>query len=132
MAQVSKKLIENWTVAVKWMMTQNEYRERGIADYSEPDFLRFDAVSFPIRGSYQDWPNFSNQGYTPVYIDLIDNYNQGLNGRPIIDNVSGYTLPQIERLLKNIYGLSSLSEQLKANKPIGVTDAQIDQLLSQY
>jgi len=130
--QVKLHLIESWAVAVEWMITQREYRERGIADYSGPDFLRFEPVSFPIKGSYQDWPISSSRSYTPVYIDLIDNYNQGLNGRPIIDNVSGYTLPQIERLLKNIYGLSSLSEQLKANKPIGVTDAQIDQLLSQY
>jgi len=35
-------------------------------------------------------------------------------------------------MLKHIYGLSSLAEQLKANKPAGVTDEQIDLLISQY
>ena len=71
--------------------------------------------------------------YTSLYIDLIDDYNQALSFRGTInDNVSGYTLPQIERFLDKVYGFYSLSEQLKANEPSGVTDEQIDVLLSQY
>jgi hypothetical protein len=133
MAQVSARLIESWAVAVEWMMTQKEYRERGIANYSGPDYERFSNISYPIPDAYQYWSrNFRDQTYTPLYIDLIDDYNQGLNSRPINDNVRGYTLPQIERFLSNIYGFYSLSEQLKANKPYDVTDQQIDELLSQY
>jgi hypothetical protein len=132
-AQVAAQLRESWAVGVEWMITQREYRERGIANYSGPNYERFSNISYPIPDAYQYWStNFPDQKYTPLYIDLIDDYNQGLNGRPIIDNVRGYTLPQIEGFLKHIYGFSSLSSQLKSHKPAGVTDAQIDELLAQY
>ncbi|MFM2377085.1 MAG: hypothetical protein RLZZ165_2182 [Bacteroidota bacterium] len=68
----------------------------------------------------------------------MDNYNDASRvSEPISgyadDQVSGYDLATIERrFLKHAYGLSSLSTQLKANKPAGVTDAQIDLLLSDY
>ena len=49
------------------------------------------------------------------------------------DQVSGYTLANIEsEMLKHIYGHSSLGDQLKAHKSTGVTDAQIDLLISHY
>ncbi len=68
-----------------------------------------------------------------LYIDFIDDYNQALSFRGTInDNVSGYTLPQIEGFLSKIYGFYSLSQQLKANKPYYVTNEQIDELLSQF
>lgn len=51
----------------------------------------------------------------------------------INNQVTGYTLATIEAfILHNVYGLGSLSTQLKAHRPPGVTEAQIDQLLSQY
>ena len=133
-AQVSSKLIESWAVGVEWMITQKEYRERGITNYSGPEYDRTGTISYPISRAYQYWNrNFNDPNYTPLYIDLIDDYNQASTGiGSITDNVRGYTLPQIEGFLKHIYGLSSLNEQLKAHKPVGVTDAQIDQLLGQY
>ena len=36
------------------------------------------------------------------------------------------------KLLPNAYGLSSLRDQVKNNKPAGVTDAQIDELFTLY
>ena len=131
---LDKRLLESWAVAVEWMMTQREYRERGIAEYSSPTYDEIGDISYPISRAYQFW-NFShtNLRYTPLYIDLIDDHNQATtNNRFIRDNVRGYTLPQIEGFLKNIYGFTSLGTQLKAHKPLGVTDGQIDELLSQY
>jgi len=52
MALVSKKLIENWAVAVEWMMTRMEYRERGIADYSSPTYDPLGTISYPISRAY--------------------------------------------------------------------------------
>ena len=132
--QVSNRLIESWAVGVEWMITQKEYRERGIINYSGPDYQLTSNISYPIRGAYQYWDtNFSDQTYTFIYIDLIDDFNQSTNGSGTInENVTGYTLPQIESFLKHVYGFSSLSEQLKSHKPLGVTDAQIDELLSQF
>lgn len=72
-----------------------------------------------------------------VYIDIIDNHNElGINYAfrgtgTVNDQVSGYSLAFIEsELLKHIYGLASLADELKAHKPIGVTDAQLDLLIS--
>lgn len=69
-------------------------------------------------------------------INLVDDYNESLFysvGSSPIDNVTGYNLAFIEsNMLKRCYGLSSLSTQLKNNRPAGVTDADIDLLLGAY
>jgi hypothetical protein len=74
-----------------------------------------------------------------LYIDLIDDFNElGVNFFPqhmgtINDQDSGYSLENIEgQILKHVYGLSSLNSELKADKPSGVNDAQIDLLLNNY
>jgi hypothetical protein len=47
--------------------------------------------------------------------------------------VTGYTMSGIEGgFLKHVYGYNSLRSQLKANKPFGITDAQIDELMNQF
>lgn len=134
MAQVNNRLIESWAVAVEWMMTQKEYRERGIPDYSSPTYDPRGTISYPISRAYQFWNlNYPELRYTPLYIDLIDDHNQSTTNATFIrDNVRGYTLPQIEGYLKDIYAFYSLGTQLKAHKPSGITDGQIDELLSQY
>ena len=49
------------------------------------------------------------------------------------DDVKGYNLATIEdNMLHKIFTLQSLREQLKAHKPAGVTDADIDKLLLSY
>ena len=121
-----------------------EYRERGIADYGSPTYENItpngDRASYPLDRSYQYWPFSSNKEYSSVFIDLVDDYNQFLNFFPafnytsnVNDNVTGYSLANIERtFLKHVYGLSSLRTQLKANKPSGVTDQQIDELMNNF
>jgi len=87
----------------------------------------------PNRFGHQRWSQGSDD-YTSIFIDLVDNQNQnGLNGGTIVDNVSGYSLANIEStFLKHVYGVSSLGNELRAHKPGGVTDAQINQLLNQF
>ena len=48
------------------------------------------------------------------------------------DQVTGYTMEQLEQLLKHSYGMTSLSNQLKANKPSGMTDKNIDVYLNYF
>jgi hypothetical protein len=136
-SQVNTFIAESWPVAVEWFITQMEYRERGISNYGTETYDVF--ASYPIPFGYQYYPLGSNREYSPVFIDLVDNFNQnGTNFRnfgtsTINDQVSGYTLANIEStFLKNVYGWSSLGTALKNNKPAGVTDAQIDLLLSSY
>jgi len=133
--QVSDKIIESWAVAVQWRITSMEYREKGIANYGGPFF------TLPNLGrlqfSFQNWNSAMTDAYpyTSLFIDIVDNHNQvgRFNGSAITDNVQGYTLANIESgFLKHVYGFSSLREKLKDNKPFGVTDAQIDELLNQF
>ncbi len=132
-SQVSKNIQESWAVAVEWFITQKEYRERGISDYSGP--LYNVNAGYPIRWGHQDWRyGIGIDNYSCIFIDLVDNHNQvGRFSNALTDNVAGYDIPTIEAtFLKHIYGFSSLKYQLKANKPSGVTDAQIDELLDQF
>jgi hypothetical protein len=49
------------------------------------------------------------------------------------DPVSGYALKDIESgFLKNVYGLASLSDELKRHRPGEVSTKQIDQLLADF
>ncbi len=50
---VKLHLIESWAVAVEWMITQKEYRERGIADYAGSDYDLNNTISYPISRAYQ-------------------------------------------------------------------------------
>ena len=136
-SQVSRIIQESYPIGVEWVITKMEYKGRGITNYS--DFNYNVSASYPIRYGYQYWyhDNYLTN-YTPLFIDLIDNYNQngqvftGLQNGQVNDAVSGYNLSEIEDMLKNVYGLSSLKTKLKANKPSGVTDSQIDNLIDGF
>jgi len=132
--QVSSQLQESWPVAVEWWLTKLEYKiTRSVPDYGDWNYLV--AVQFPNSGGYQEWSKPTNDDdYTSLYINLFDNINESTlyAGRPN-DQVQGYTFSFIEaNILKHVYGLSSLSAKLKTLKPAGVTDPQIDLLLSAY
>ncbi len=140
--QVSRQLQESWAVAVEWFLAHLEYADRGIANYGEFAYFPPNPPDYPNSYAYQYWTPDGSQflgRYTPIYIDIVDNHNQlGINyferGIGFVnDQVNGYSLPEIEaKLLKHIYGLSSLASELKNNKPVGVTDAQIDLLISHF
>lgn len=136
-SQLTRQLQESWPVAVEWFLTHKEYAERGIANYGQWNYLPINPPQFPNRQAFQDWTLNVSERYTSLFINLVDDVNDktvfpGITGIPD-DQVSGYTLPFIEQnILKHSYGLSSLATQLKNNKPSGVTDPQIDLLLSSY
>lgn len=143
-SQVGDEIAESWPVAVEWFITSMEYREKGIANYGRENYLNITSrggayASYPLDRAYQYWPMDSQRQYSSVFIDLVDNFNQNgfffLNHgtSQLNDPVSGYTLQGIEStFLKHVYGLSSLREQCKKNKPSGVTDSQIDILLNNF
>ncbi|MBB6370325.1 hypothetical protein [Chryseobacterium shigense] len=140
-SQVNSMFQESWPCAVEWFITGIEYRERGIPNYGTPTYNPANPPGFPNQFGYQNWNSAISSDYTSLFINVVDNFNefgQSLvpNSSPvgtINDQVTGYTLATIEtNFLKYCYGLNSLSTQLKANKPTGVTDPQIDLLLSFY
>lgn len=135
---VNSQIRESWATGVEWFITQMEYQERGIANYADP-FYDVN-VGFPIRFAHQNWRFGMNGGttddYTCLFIDLVDNHNQAgqfAGITTLTDNVSGYTLAEIQAtILKHIYNIGDLRDQLKRHRPAGVTDAQIDELLNQF
>lgn len=89
---------------------------------------------FPNRFGFQNWTLDFDPVSTSLFINLVDDFNDmtAFPGRPN-DQVTGYTLANIEaNMLRNCFALGTLSQQLKANRPAGVTEAQIDLLLSAY
>ena len=132
--QVTGQLQESWPVAIEWFLSHIEYSERGINNYGEWNYHPGNAPQYPNDQAYQYWTLSVHKEYTSLYINIVDDINDSaiFFGTPD-DQVAGYSLPNIEqRMLKHCYGLSSLAKQLKNNKPAGVTDNQIDLLLSSY
>ena len=137
-SQVSNFIRESWADAVEWYITKIEYNWLGNSGYDNP----FDSNNNPYRfvDNKQNWSIsfIQNQApvYTPIFIDLVDNFNQRseyYNGYLYPNDViNSYTMHNIEQLLKHVYGLSSLKNALKSNKPSGVTDNDIDTNLSIY
>ncbi len=69
--------------------------------------------------------------YSPIFIDLVDDFDRP-NAGPN-DQITGYTMPTLEQvILKHAYGLTSFRDRLKANRPAGVTNQQIDDYFAYY
>lgn len=140
-ALVNLQIMESWATACEWHLTGLEYRARGIANYGQSDYF-VNGLGFPNIYAYQYWNRSIHEDYTSLFINLVDDFNEnGVNLRTLADplfgtvddRINGYTLGNIQNIfLKNIYGSGSLNSQLKANKPIGVTDANLDLLLVNY
>ena len=89
-----------------------------------------------MSGSWFDGANCFVQNIPNGSIGFIWNNNWYLhpagNSNYPYDQVSGYTMGNIEQLLKHSYGLTSLRNQLKANKPSNMTDKHIDVYLNYF
>lgn len=114
---------ESYANSVEWSITNHHYRnDLGISNYSH-------------MYDYHWWKNKGEDSspYTPVFIDLMDDYNQNQNGEGYRDNVSGYTLSEIQNLLiVSSYGATSLRTTLKNNLLHGATTESIDELMNNY
>lgn len=134
--QTSETVYESWATAVEWALTNDEYHTKGAL------YGGVDAINYYHEEQYQLMP--VGEVYTPIFIDLMDTYNQRngglLNGVSRLgssnfpnDLISGYTLVYIQNnILRDAYGLSSLRDALKDNKITGVTDTDIDELFALY
>lgn len=138
---VSGKIRESWAVGVEWWLTKLEYKNtRGIVNYGDWNYSTY--VLYPNQYAYQFWNNnlFANADkYTNLFIDLVDDYNefnQSFAGWPkgiVDDEVKGYKMSVMEEFMTiDVNNLDDLKSWLKLSKPNGVTDQQIDLLLSHY
>lgn len=92
----SSKLAESWAQCVGWYVTKDIYSS--ITNYAQP-WNDFDATQL---ASLNQGTFISNDRYTPLFIDLIDDYNQSIQGfgRPY-DSAVGYSLGQLEEFLSH-------------------------------
>lgn len=131
--QVSRIIYESWAEAVQWYITRLEYIDREEFDYDDPNIT-------PANGDHKQWWFFTTlndrEFYTPLFIDMVDDFNQGLieiNPTRPDEDITGYGMRAIERdILKDAYGLTSLRNELLIHRPTGVTVVQIDQYMARY
>lgn len=114
---------ESYANCVEWYITNHHYyNDLGVNGYC-------------YRYHYQWWKNLGEKSsyYTPVFIDLIDDSIQIHNVDGYKDNISGYTLLEIQNLLiESSFGLHSLRETLKNNLLHGTTIESVDELMDNY
>ena len=113
------KLIESWAMGVAWKLTRKVY-----FNHNHYAFMTFDDMKNDEFGKNQ---------YTPIIIDLLDNLNQGgcCSKTLPIDEISGYTIKNIEDVLKDCETLSDLKDQLK-NKYQIINQSKLDYFFNQY
>ena len=72
--------------------------------------------------------------YTPLFIDLMDDYNQSVDSLIYpVDVIHGYSISYIQdNIIHSSRGLSSFYTTLKNNKINGVTNENIDLLMALY
>lgn len=121
--EVSPYVSESWAICVEWYMTTHHY----------PNL--FGTLGY--MNGYQNWTTTQtdNIEYTPVFVDLMDSYNQGgyYNNNQSNDNISGYTLKEIQdNLLEESYTKQTLLGSMKSHKLHGATDTDVDNLMNVY
>lgn len=128
---VTNKFIkDSWARMVEWYFTNQYY-------YNELD------LAYNYSGGYQTWSNKDSlpetnpmvpDWYTPFFIDLYDNNNQFYtNNRLCYDDISGYTISEMQNLLLPYsYNLTTLCYTLHNNLIHNTTSSQIDQVVDYY
>jgi hypothetical protein len=101
----NRRLLESWATGVEIYLTRRYYRTQHSAFNYEYQDTRLNGT---FMGNYQSVEIDNNRGqyYTSVFWDMLDTFNQrtdfGRTYRTLpLDNVSGFTMPQLENALKN-------------------------------
>lgn len=121
--QVNTLIIECWATACEWKITKLEFESLGISG---------------VEQSYQDYRYFSDpflNVYTPLFIDLEDNFDQNPNNNASfsLNKINCYNLGYIQQnVMKDVYGLTSLKNTLMSQKPSNISTQQIDENLQYY
>ncbi len=69
--QTTHQIRESWADAIEWYISKIEYDELGHVNWAMPSTTNTNA-------SKQNWKSSDDHDYTPLFIDLVDNYNQAL------------------------------------------------------
>lgn len=133
-ALVSKIIYESWASAVEWAVTNNEYKRLGY------DLNYGGRQSWALLKS-DNSKNLANMSYSPVFIDLIDDYNQKYYYMSYSDyefpddNVTGFTLSELSGILNKCYWIGlfgNLRGSVKSLRTDEATKLKIDKLFETY
>ena len=116
----SQSIKESWALFSGLTVYKKEY-----GDYFESAYTSYE----------NEWPNVSNVRYSPIFLDLFDDYNQSLPDNTTLPNdvVGGYSCSTLGSILNDAaYTLADLKIKVKENKPVGVFDSDIDTLFTVF
>lgn len=117
----SGKLKESWCRLVQWTFANKRYR-----DY-------YGATNFEHHNGWQDYNSFisdfvtsMHNGYTPVFIDLVDTRNQysenNNNSYFVNDPISGFTAREVQDALPSNTSLNNIKSDLNQLNKASSTD----------
>ncbi len=114
------RVVESYAVGVAYVFSAQVYSAGQIP------FGNWQDVEF------RDLTGYFESKYTPLVVDLMDNFNQRFLGNTYPnDNVSGYTIAQIETAMKGAKTLEKWRDNLRDNYD-NPTENHLDELFNNY
>ena len=109
---------ETYAQTIEWYLTTRYYSNR--------------IPGFVFSDNYQNRTPIADPIYTSFMVDMVDTLNQRINGPQFpLDNVSGYSLRQIENMVMNNATFTGFKDDMKRvyNNP---TEIYLDQLRNNW
>lgn len=124
----NRRLLESWPTAVEILMTLERYKVR----YNITNYTVFEN-GYHYR-NYQNRTIAVNNHYTSGIYDMTDTVNQRSAYGPgyPLDQVSGYTIKELENALPNSTYWNSYRDNIKAMYPNKSTIQYVDQLFANW
>lgn len=124
---------ESWPSTLEWAITNNEYKRLGNSsfDYRNRQYWAL------LKTDYSK--NLLSMDYSPIFIDLIDNFNQRnlYSGSYFAyefpdDNVTGFTIPELRSILRKTFSIADLKKNVKSMRTDPIILSNIDKLFETY
>ncbi len=129
--KVEDYIRDSWAEFASWVIIEKMYKKLNIKDSSKPhkDFI------LPFQN--QTWNCTSILKYSPIFIDLHDNYNQYDKNNPTLypnDKVYGFSILLLDKNLCNFKNISDVETFVKksSNRPSYINLNQITILINFY
>ena len=129
--KVEDYIRDSWAEFASWVIIEKMYKKLNIKDNSKPhkDFI------LPFQN--QTWNCTSIPKYSPIFIDLHDNYNQYDKNNPTLypnDKVYGFSILLLDKNLCNFKNISDVETFVKksSNRPSYINLNQITILINFY
>ncbi len=144
---MSDRVAESWADAVEWYITRIEYRWLGNYFFDAPGIKFVNGRENPFQyvnnkqNTIWDIYNISHSNYygeyTPMFIDLVDDFNQRnfhhRNDLPCDEiNQNQYTMGYLEPIVYLSDQMHVLYQNLMRHRPPGVTAAMLHNQLQLY